>query len=163
MLDYWHLRIHNSFYFYFLMTYLFHVYECPICMYTYTPEEGIGSHYRWLWATMWLLRIELRSSGRTVRALNRWALSPAPIIRFCFWFFLSKFTLCLGGLLSVACFAFFLREGQEGRKKERKKGRKEGRKEERKRERKEEKKEGREVRSARQFMDGYFLSIDNWL
>jgi hypothetical protein len=21
------------------------------------PEEGIRSHYRWLWATMWLLRI----------------------------------------------------------------------------------------------------------
>jgi hypothetical protein len=27
-----------------------------------TPEEGIRSHYRWLWATMWLLGIELRSS-----------------------------------------------------------------------------------------------------
>jgi hypothetical protein len=29
-----------------------------------TPEEGIGSHYRWLWATMWLLGIELRTSGK---------------------------------------------------------------------------------------------------
>jgi hypothetical protein len=42
-----------------------------------TPEKGIRSHYRWLWATMWLLGIELRTSGRAVRALNRWAISPA--------------------------------------------------------------------------------------
>jgi hypothetical protein len=27
----------------------------------YTPEEGSRSHYRWLWATMWLLGIELRT------------------------------------------------------------------------------------------------------
>ena len=43
-----------------------------------TPEEGIRSHYRWLWATMWLLGIELRTSGRAaVSALNHWAISPA--------------------------------------------------------------------------------------
>jgi hypothetical protein len=35
-----------------------------------TPEEGIGSHYRWLCAIMWLLGIELRTSGRAVNALN---------------------------------------------------------------------------------------------
>jgi hypothetical protein len=40
-------------------------------------EEGTGSHYRWLWATMWLLGIELRTSGRAVGALNRRAISPA--------------------------------------------------------------------------------------
>ena len=44
-----------------------------------TSEEGIGSHYRWLWATMWLVRIELRAFGRAVSALNCWAISPAPI------------------------------------------------------------------------------------
>jgi hypothetical protein len=45
-----------------------------------TPEDGIGSHYKWLWATMWLLGIELRTSGRAVRfsALNHWAISPTP-------------------------------------------------------------------------------------
>jgi hypothetical protein len=43
-----------------------------------TPEEGIRSHYRWLWATMWLLGIELRTFGRAVSVLNRWAISPAP-------------------------------------------------------------------------------------
>ena len=40
-------------------------------------EEGIRSHYGWLWATMWLLGIELRTSGGTVCALNHWAISPA--------------------------------------------------------------------------------------
>jgi hypothetical protein len=35
-----------------------------------TPEEGIRFHYRWLWATMWLLRIEIRSSGRALGALT---------------------------------------------------------------------------------------------
>jgi hypothetical protein len=34
-----------------------------------TPEEGFWSHYRWLWATMWLLGIELRTSWRAVSAL----------------------------------------------------------------------------------------------
>jgi hypothetical protein len=42
-----------------------------------TPEEGIRSHYRWLWATMWLLGFELRIFGREVSALTRWAISPA--------------------------------------------------------------------------------------
>jgi hypothetical protein len=34
------------------------------------PEEGIRSPYKWLLATMWLLGIELRTSGGAVRALN---------------------------------------------------------------------------------------------
>ena len=43
-----------------------------------TPEEGIiRPHYRWLWATMWLLGLELRASGRAVSPLNCWAISPA--------------------------------------------------------------------------------------
>ena len=41
-------------------------------------EEGIKFHYRWLWATMWLLGIELKTSGRAVGALNHWANSLAP-------------------------------------------------------------------------------------
>jgi hypothetical protein len=49
-----------------------------------TPEEGIRSHYRWLWATMWLLGIELRMSGRAVSAFNLWAISPAPVVVFVF-------------------------------------------------------------------------------
>ena len=47
---------------------------------SWTPEEGIRSHYKWLWATMWVLRIEFRTSGRAVSALNHWDISPAPTI-----------------------------------------------------------------------------------
>ena len=47
-----------------------------------TPEEGIQCHSRWLWATMWVLGTELRTSGRAVCALNRWALY--------FWVFIVK-------------------------------------------------------------------------
>jgi hypothetical protein len=59
-------------------------------------EEGIGSHYRWLWSTMWLLGIELRTSGRAVSALNLWAISPAPntcfykLLTFRGWLFTQK-------------------------------------------------------------------------
>jgi hypothetical protein len=35
-----------------------------------TPEEGVRSRYRWLGTTMWLLGIELKTSGKAVRALN---------------------------------------------------------------------------------------------
>ena len=40
--------------------------ECSICIYTCVPTEGIRFHYRWLWATTWLLGIELRTFRRAV-------------------------------------------------------------------------------------------------
>ena len=43
-------------------------------------EEGLRSHYGWLWATMWLLGFELRTFRRAVSALTCWAISPAPDI-----------------------------------------------------------------------------------
>jgi len=57
-----------------------------------TPDEDIGSLYRWLWATMWLLGIELRTSGRAVGALNHWVTSPALFL------FLKRcyFYMCVG-------------------------------------------------------------------
>jgi hypothetical protein len=36
-----------------------------------TTEEGIGSHYRWFCATMWLLGFELGTFRRAVSALDR--------------------------------------------------------------------------------------------
>jgi hypothetical protein len=42
-----------------------------------TLEKGVGSQYKWLWATMWLLGIELRTYGRAVSDLNCWGISPA--------------------------------------------------------------------------------------
>jgi len=61
-----------------------HTAFCLHCMYACRPEEGIRSQYRWLWATMWLLGIELRTSRRADNALNLWAISPAPIDFFLF-------------------------------------------------------------------------------
>ena len=46
-----------------------------------TQEEGIKSNYRWLWATTWLLAIELRNSGRAASAVNCWAISPSSIMK----------------------------------------------------------------------------------
>lgn len=45
-------------------------YEYTAAFFRHTLEECIGSHYRWLRATMWLLRIELRISGKGISALN---------------------------------------------------------------------------------------------
>jgi hypothetical protein len=60
-------------------------------MYIWMPEEGIRSHYRWLWATMWLLGIELRTSGRVANILNHWTISPGPLFRTFYWlFYLTK-------------------------------------------------------------------------
>jgi len=52
-------------------------YRSTLLLSSDTPEEGIRSHYRWLWATMSLLGFELRTSGRADSALNCWAISPA--------------------------------------------------------------------------------------
>jgi hypothetical protein len=47
-----------------------------------TPEEDIRSHYKWLWATKWLLTLELRTSGRIASSLKGWATSPARQCQF---------------------------------------------------------------------------------
>jgi hypothetical protein len=70
-------RPHLKF-FYFLKIYLL-LYLSALYLSSYTPEEDVRSHYRWLWATMWLLGFELRTFGRAVSALTRWAISPASI------------------------------------------------------------------------------------
>ena len=56
--------------------YIFYVYEYTVAIFRHT-RKGIGFHYRWLWAIMWLLGIELRTCGRAVSAPNHWAISPA--------------------------------------------------------------------------------------
>jgi hypothetical protein len=55
------------------------MYLSTLLLFLGTPEGGTGFHYRWLWATMWLLGIELRTSGRAVSALDHWGISPAPL------------------------------------------------------------------------------------
>jgi len=63
----------------------------PLSLSSHTPEEGIRSHYRRLWATTWLLEIELGTSGRAVIALNRWAISPAQKSTFSTDFYMSVY------------------------------------------------------------------------
>jgi hypothetical protein len=45
------------------------MYMSTLSFSSHTPEEGTRSCYRWLWATMWLLGIELRISGGAVSAI----------------------------------------------------------------------------------------------
>ena len=47
--------------------------SCIFLNYECMPGKSIKSHYRWLWITMWLLKIELRNSVRSVSALFCWA------------------------------------------------------------------------------------------
>ena len=61
----------------FLSFYLFIVYTV---FYLHVCLHARRGHYRWLWATMWLLGIELRTFGRAGNALNRWAISPAQFL-----------------------------------------------------------------------------------
>ena len=56
--------------------FIYFIYRSTLSLSSHTPEEGVRSHYRWLWATMWLLGIELRTFGRAVSVLNCWAISP---------------------------------------------------------------------------------------
>ena len=58
------------------------------------PEEGIRSHYRWLWATMWL-GFEHRTFVRIVSAVTHWAI--LPILFVCFQDWLPWNSLCRSG------------------------------------------------------------------
>jgi hypothetical protein len=68
---------------------IYFIYVSTLLLFLDTPEEGIKPHYRWLWANMWLLGIELRTSGRAVSALNQWAISLTQI------FYIFTVTLCV--------------------------------------------------------------------
>jgi hypothetical protein len=48
-----------------------------------TPENAIKSHYRWLWATMWVLGIELRTlEEQSVLLTSEPSLQPKMLIFF---------------------------------------------------------------------------------
>jgi hypothetical protein len=64
----------------FFKRFLFIIMISTLLLSSDTPEEGVRSHYKWLWATIWLLGFELRTFGRAVSVLTRWAISPAPQI-----------------------------------------------------------------------------------
>ena len=71
------------------------------CLHIFLCE---GVSYRQLWAAMWMLRVEPRSSGRAATALNHWAISPALQSRnfHFFFFFFFFFLFFLGGGLFLA-------------------------------------------------------------
>ena len=73
--------------------YLFHACEYTVAVFRHTRRGHRIPHYRWLWATMWLLGIELRTSGRAVSALNRWAISPAQTWRFVFLSLIKEYSI----------------------------------------------------------------------
>jgi hypothetical protein len=58
--------------------YFFYVYD-TIAVFRHT-RRGHLIPLQMVWATMWLLGIELSTSGRAVSALNRWAISPATTV-----------------------------------------------------------------------------------
>ena len=69
---------------------LFIIFTCVYCScFSDIPEEGIRSQYRWLWATMWVLGFELRTSGRAASALNHWAFSPTFVFQMLSTFLVS--------------------------------------------------------------------------
>jgi hypothetical protein len=80
----YHLLSHlETLFFFLIIIIIFFIYLFTLCVCVYfrclqTQEEVIRPHDRWLWATMWLLGIELRTSVRAVIALNHWAIFPAP-------------------------------------------------------------------------------------
>jgi hypothetical protein len=66
-------------YFFLRFIYLFYVCEYTVAAFRHTRRgHQIPWDYRLLWATMWLLGIELWISGRAVSAHNCWVIFPAP-------------------------------------------------------------------------------------
>jgi hypothetical protein len=59
--------------------FIYFMYASTLLCSSDTPEEGMGSQYRWLWANMWLLGIELRNSGRAISAVLTSEPSLQPI------------------------------------------------------------------------------------
>ena len=53
--------------------------QCSVCMCAWRPGGGARSHYRWSWATVWVLGIELWTPRRVASALNCWVISPALV------------------------------------------------------------------------------------
>lgn len=52
---------------------------CCACIYTCRPE-GTRSHHRWFWAKMWVLGVELRTSGRAHLVFSCPSLSLSPFL-----------------------------------------------------------------------------------
>lgn len=66
----------------------FRVYVCFGCMHVCAPCACLWGllkmGYRWLWATIKVLRNKPRLSGRTASAVSLWAVSLAPLFKYNF-------------------------------------------------------------------------------
>jgi hypothetical protein len=60
-------------YYFLISLFLFDVHCCFACMYLCADVRSSGTRVRQLWATMWVLGTEPRSSRRAASALNPWA------------------------------------------------------------------------------------------
>ena len=89
----WEPKFKDLFFYFIYVNYL--IYLHTLSLSSDTPEESIGSHYRWLWATISLLGVELRTSGRAVSALNRWAISPAQHVLISFLYICLCACVCV--------------------------------------------------------------------
>jgi hypothetical protein len=69
--------------FFIIIIYLFIICEYIVAVFRHSRR----GQDQWLWATMWLLRTELRTFVRAVSALNHWAIAPALLSFFLFFFF----------------------------------------------------------------------------
>jgi len=58
--------------------FIYFMYVSTLSLSSDTPEEGIGSHYRWLRCGRW----ELNSVFCKNNALKPWVISPAPLFSF---------------------------------------------------------------------------------
>jgi hypothetical protein len=58
--------------FFFFNIYLFYLCQFTVTIFKHTrnPNQGFWFHYKWLWASMWLLGIELRTPRRVVIVLT---------------------------------------------------------------------------------------------
>jgi len=87
--------------------------------YSQRSEEGIGSpRYRWLWATMWVLGLKPRLSGRATSAPNHWPNSLVLKLYFIYLFvLLFILQVWLGGSWSVcghACVVKIMCRSEDG-------------------------------------------------
>ena len=64
------------------LKYLFYLCEYTVAVFRQN-RRGNLTLYRWLWAIMWLLGIELRTSEGAVSTLNCWTIISSPL----FWVF----------------------------------------------------------------------------
>jgi hypothetical protein len=109
---FWLLNIHSVFFLFFKKNYLFISCTWVHCCCLQTHQKRASEpHYRWLWATMWLLGTELRTSERAVRAPDHWAISPAlHSVYFCvlIYMVIRRFLVLLWPSLPLDLWTFFL-------------------------------------------------------